>query len=375
MFFLPDGKEKVTANFVQLGVYTEVPNEWTAYTIDLSNLGEGQVVFRHFNSDDRWALYIDDVTIFDQIAVDHPEQYNWVNMPYVRDHPHQIFGLESGTKYEMQMRVEPADWGESVFFTTVDPLVLENNADNSTVLSDNPGYTDFVKLNDRTLYKDGSWNTLCLPFDLTLSGSVLDGDGVELMTLEASEFIAETGTLYLDFVNVENIEDCEPYIKAGKPYLIRWDKPVGYDFVPSAYDIVNPVFSNVTVSNQVQNIDAGDVTFCGTFSPIRLEANDRTKLYLGSGDNLYYPSDEVNVNACRAYFSLNNGITAGDDSEPNQARVFVLNFGNDGAAGISQKLSQGARSASAWYSVDGRKLSGKPTQKGLYIHNGKKVVK
>ena len=204
VFFLPDGKEKVTANLVQLGGYTEVPNEWTAYTIDLSNLGEGLVVFRHFNSDDRWALYIDDVTIFDQNAVDHPEQYNWVNMTYVRDHPQQIFGLESGTKYEMQMRVEPADWGESVFFTTVDPLVLENNADNSTVLSDNPGYTDFVKLNDRTLYKDGSWNTLCLPFDLTLSGSVLDGDGVVLMTLEASEFIAETGTLYLDFVNVEN---------------------------------------------------------------------------------------------------------------------------------------------------------------------------
>jgi hypothetical protein len=27
-----------------------------------------------------------------------------------------------------------------------------------------------------------------------------------------------------------------------------------------------------------------------------------------------------------------------------------------------------------WYSLDGRKLSGKPTQKGLYIHGGKKVV-
>ena len=27
-----------------------------------------------------------------------------------------------------------------------------------------------------------------------------------------------------------------------------------------------------------------------------------------------------------------------------------------------------------WYSLDGRKLSGKPTKKGLYINGGKKVV-
>ena len=35
-----------------------------------------------------------------------------------------------------------------------------------------------------------------------------------------------------------------------------------------------------------------------------------------------------------------------------------------------------ARNATAagWYTLDGRKLNGKPTKKGLYIHNGKKVV-
>ena len=28
----------------------------------------------------------------------------------------------------------------------------------------------------------------------------------------------------------------------------------------------------------------------------------------------------------------------------------------------------------AWYTLDGVKLDGKPTKKGLYIHGGKKVV-
>ena len=27
-----------------------------------------------------------------------------------------------------------------------------------------------------------------------------------------------------------------------------------------------------------------------------------------------------------------------------------------------------------WYSLDGRLLTGKPTQKGLYIHGGKKII-
>ena len=27
-----------------------------------------------------------------------------------------------------------------------------------------------------------------------------------------------------------------------------------------------------------------------------------------------------------------------------------------------------------WYSLDGRRLSGKPTQKGIYINNGRKIV-
>jgi alpha-amylase len=30
--------------------------------------------------------------------------------------------------------------------------------------------------------------------------------------------------------------------------------------------------------------------------------------------------------------------------------------------------------AGAWYTIDGRKLSGKPAQKGIYIVNGRKVA-
>lgn len=51
---------------------------------------------------------------------------------------------------------------------------------------------------------------------------------------------------------------------------------------------------------------------------------------------------------------------------------------NDGATGI-QTLPltsplAGAGNGGAWYTLDGRKLEGQPTQKGVYVNNGRKVV-
>ena len=379
VFFLPDGEERIPENLEELGAYTDIPNEWTEYTIDLSSLGEGQIVFRHFDSRDRWALYIDDVTIFDQNAVVHPEQYNWVHMTHVQEHPHLIFGLESGTKYEMQMRAEPAGWGESLFFTTADPLVLEDNADNSTVLNANPDYTGYVKLNGRTLYKDGSWNTLCLPFDVTdrnedddftFTGSPLVGATVmELDTYGVNGFDPTDGTLYLTFKTAETI-------KAGAPYLVKWEKDADYDIIPSAFDVVNPVFEGVTFSSTAaqtvvsETDDLKTVQMIGTFSPFDVTANDKSILYLGKDNKLYYPSVDLQIGSCRAYFSVPYIKNAGA-----QARAFVLNFDEEETGFETISIpSIPSTPSNLYFSLDGRSLGSKPAAPGLYIHNGRKVL-
>jgi hypothetical protein len=82
------------------------------------------------------------------------------------------------------------------------------------------------------------------------------------------------------------------------------------------------------------------------------------------------------VNAFRAYFQLKQGLTAGESTSP--VRAFRLNFGDgegndDNATGIITTNS--TNSDNVWYTIDGRKLNGKkPTQRGIYINNGKKVV-
>ena len=54
-------------------------------------------------------------------------------------------------------------------------VTLADGSDNTAVITDADGYVADVTLAARTLYKDGAWNTICLPFNVTLAGSPLEG--------------------------------------------------------------------------------------------------------------------------------------------------------------------------------------------------------
>ena len=69
------------------------------------------------------------------------------------------------------------------------------------------------------------------------------------------------------------------------------------------------------------------------------------------------------MNAFRAYFHL---------SDPNAARSFVLNFGDE-TTGISEIVNSKS-SNGKYFTVGGTELQGKPSQRGIYIQNGRKVV-
>ncbi|MBQ6085522.1 MAG: fibronectin type III domain-containing protein [Bacteroidaceae bacterium] len=295
-----------------------------------------------------------------------------------------LSGLTKGTKYVVQVQAVMSDgktseWSPVVKFTILGEgeMVLFDDADNQNEIGQNNGNEVNVTLQGRTLCKDGSWNTLCLPFNAELTGVL---DGATLMELDTDEGSYEhktgfeDGTLYLNFKSVNTIV-------AGKPYIIRWENTSGV--------IENPVFKGVTIVNEINNMTSiapSDVTFVGTYSPIDIYTSDKTNLYLGADNTLYYPwSDDMTsfkVNAFRAYFKLNNGIVCG---EPGQAQVnsitaFVLNFGDEETTGIvdagfsslDSRISNPLQQT--WYSVDGRRLNGNPISKGIYINNGRKVV-
>ena len=234
-------------------------------------------------------------------------------------------------------------------------ITLADNDDNTEAIEYGSTGTHDAELLGRTLYKDGGWNTLCLPFDVTLSNSPLAG--AEARTLTGSSI--EGSALTLDFSDPVDV------LLAGVPYIIRWNE--------AEEDIFEPVFSGVTFSTQLNPVEEGVVTFMGTYSPVSiLSGGDNTKLFLGSGTQLYYPNGAMTIGSQRAYFQLADGITAGDpDDEASPIKSFVLNFGEEnGISVVNATSSEGA----GWYDLRGSRHDAMPTAPGIYIHNGRKFV-
>ena len=212
-----------------------------------------------------------------------------------------------------------------------------------------------ITLTGRTLYKDGYWNTLCLPFDVELAASPLEGDNVQAMTLDIATSGLSGSTLTLNFNTATSIP-------AGTPFIIKWDGG-------GSSNLVSPVFSGVTVDNSASTeVSFTGGTFKGTYAPIVWDAEDKSILFLGAANHLYWPqpdgSQNPSLGAFRAYFDL--GTTG--------ASEFVLNFEGETVTSIDNGQWIMDNEAGAWYDMQGRKLNGQPTQKGLYIHGGRKVV-
>ena len=142
--------------------------------------------------------------------------------------------------------------------------------------------------------------------------------------------------------------------------------------------ISDPVFRNVTLNNTHTDVTISDetATFHGIFDPLEITSEDRSILYLGANNKLYYPGKAKTIGAFRAYFQL-NGITVGDSTQGESLNAIVLNFHDEDAAAIEDvKGNNGIKEVSddSWFTLDGRKLNGKPNAKGIYINNGRKIV-
>ena len=213
-----------------------------------------------------------------------------------------------------------------------------------------------VILNGRTLYKDG-WNTICLPFDvdLTTEGPL---KGATAKTLSN---VANNGsTLTLTF------GDAVTQLVAGTPYIVKLPEE-------ATENLVNPIFKGVTISNELHEVEAGDGTFKGTYTPVNWSADTKDVLFL-QGNKFYYPASAAWVNPFRAYIQLE------DDAPVSAGANIIIDFGDDNASGIevvetdSQLSTVNSQLEDVWYTLQGIPLDSKPTEKGIYILNGKKVA-
>lgn len=290
------------------------------------------------------------------VATANPESYTIETATFTLNNPTRTgytFKGWKGTDIDgatMTVTIAKGSTGNREYTATWErnAITLVDDADNSDLLTTWDGIVADVTLSGRTFSKNNQWNTICLPFDLTIAGSVLDG--AEVRTLENSSLSELNLTL--------TFSDPVTEIVAGKPYVIRWT---------SGEPLVNPKFVGVTVNNVQSSVMTGDVEFIGTYAPTALTKDDVTNLYLGSNNTLYYPNvDGFKVNAFRAYFKVSDSLGA-------MGFNIIADFG-DGSTTRIQNIESTGSAADSWYTLNGVKLNGKPTQKGVFIHNGKKEI-
>ena len=183
---------------------------------------------------------------------------------------------------------------------------------NEENIVDNNGKIVNVLLAGRTFRKDGKWSTIVLPFDVDLNdpASPLYGATIRTLTDENNEIAINGTMLNLTFGEKQHEDNVDNTLMAGVPYLIRWNRPDGYEGNESMYDIENPLFMGVTIKNECFDLwsDYGVFGFVGNYNCMRDVVNSWGVyfdiLLLGDDNHLHYATPEESLGACRAFFII-----------------------------------------------------------------------
>ena len=192
--------------------------------------------------------------------------------------------------------------------------------------------------------------TVCLPYAFTLSNE-------NAKVYEPSTIGDVAGTATVTFTEVANKQ-----MAAYTPYYVVMKEERELDFSISEETVI--------ATPPTSDPDAiGDFMFKGTTVEIPNATlyDDDKPAYILQSDGKWHKvpqnNEQAYVGPFRAYFQA----TSSNDA---QVLDMVLDETND----IQQIRTIDADGTEHYYDINGRLLSGKPSQKGIYIHNGKKYI-
>lgn len=284
---------------------------------------------------------------------------------------------------EVYLKYHSATNTETYYLTEADVpekiplLIFYDEQDNQPLIDQYKGRTiGQVELNGHYFFKNHRWNTMCLPFDIIGENIDLtplaDAEIWELDVAEKDDYLqptgfnAETEVLTLNFKPARNIEP-------GKPYVFEWR-------TTASSIISDPVFENVTIKSSTEGEMAitssdGTVQFVGTYAPASLIGNTTANLYMGPDDKLTYPTSNDYVNAFYAYMLVDLGNGLGLPGESTVKKI-VMNIADDESiiTKVIEVMLPTPVQDDAWYDLQGRRYTSKPTTPGIYIMNGRKIL-
>lgn len=253
-------------------------------------------------------------------------------------------------------------WGITTYFSdltysnyvTTVPLTFSDEDDLTASLPTFP-LTDQTFTLNRNVYK--GWNTFCVPFALT-QAQLEEAYGSGAVAKYLSGVTTDGAAATLHFAPETN-----GGIEANKAYLLYL-----------AADVTKAkTFSGVTLepagkcTTTVRADNGDDYTFQGILKPTTLTTNGTQYFLNSAGTYFVLPSNSTSaMKATRAY------ITVPTPSGSAQGRQYSFDF-NGTTTGIDNVNISGLEDGSAWYTISGIRVN-RPAAKGVYIHNGRKVI-
>ena len=186
---------------------------------------------------------------------------------------------------------------------------------------------------------NAGWNAVCLPF-ATTKASLAEG-------AEFYEFTGDTGgeNVTLNFSSVDNDN-----FEANTPYLV---------YLPAAVE-GGKVFNGVNYNPAEAKTAGTAFDFMGVYAVTNIAAGN----WVISGGALKKASDAIDLKPTRAYFA----------PKASTARIAGFTIDGDEATGLKAVMAEQGLPVDGIYNLKGQKVSGQ-LKKGIYVVNGKKIVK
>ena len=175
------------------------------------------------------------------------------------------------------------------------PVIISENADQEELLQGlhNCSYLYPFTMQFTRSLTNASYNTFCSPVPLTAAQL----GGADIRALESTTYDDGSEELYLNFSSTPLSA-----VEAGIPYLIK----------PSS-TISNPTFTDVDPGSVVvdpETVETSEVDFHGVLKPTTLTGGDKSILFLGAGNELFWPATTGDIKGLRAYFEIKEGSGA-----------------------------------------------------------------
>ncbi len=254
---------------------------------------------------------------------------------------------------------------------------------------------------------DGNANTtVAIPADVKVSNIVLTrtypADQVSTWMMPFGTSVYSKGLKFYTFSGVEYNEETGKWVatmtqltypavaEANTPYLVKGGESSELNTLPDESGFGLSYFTLNTTTNDKKTV-VGNWTFKGTYeektwtdadvNDYGFAANNATGVTAGDFVHLVSGAHIKPMRSYLTYTGTDDPWAAAGARGANRAAnglpqsITVILVDADGSTTEIDAAEVGIEfDSSDWYDLSGRKLIGKPTKKGMYIHNGRTVV-